>query len=134
LPPEGAVARDSYTYAIGKNGYPENLDLNEEFLSEGKKHFEATCSACHGFSGRGNGIAAARGLKNVPDFLSEEARAFSPEDLYLVMSDGLGRMPSYARRLTPLERWKTAAYVKALQYSTAIPVNVLEKSDREKLP
>jgi mono/diheme cytochrome c family protein len=134
VPPAGAIARTGYSYVLGRNGYPENLIVDEKFIAEGKINFEHRCSACHGFSGRGNGIAAARGLSNVPSFHTDEARGFSPEDLFMVMSDGLGRMPSYARRLSPEDRWKTAAYIKALQLSGSISEKALDPSDREKLP
>jgi mono/diheme cytochrome c family protein len=111
-----------------------NLVVDEKFISEGKTNFEHRCSACHGYSGRGDGIAAERGLSGVPSLHSDEARALTPEDLFTVMSDGAGKMPSYARRLSPEDRWKTAAYVKTLQLSGAISVKTLELSDREKLP
>jgi mono/diheme cytochrome c family protein len=117
-----------------QRGYPKGLRLTEKELEEGKRHFERTCAACHGQNGRGDGIAAKRGLSNVPSYFDEELRNIGPQELVKVMTEGKGTMPSYARRLSETERWFTAAYVKALQLAGGIPATGLLPEDREKLP
>jgi hypothetical protein len=58
----------------------------------------------------------------------------SPADFVKVMSEGRGRMPSYARRLTLKERWYVAHFIKALQLSRRMSIKELDEEDKRKLP
>jgi mono/diheme cytochrome c family protein len=46
--------------------------------------------------------------------------------IFEVISRGYGAMPSHAAQITPADRWRIAAYVRALQLSQA--------ADYDKLP
>ena len=39
------------------------------------------------------------------------------------MTNGFGAMPSYASRITPDDRWRVAAYIRALQLSENAKLN-----------
>ena len=132
LPPEGTAAvREKMV--IAKNGYPENFKMDRETLLRGQGHFENNCSMCHGIDGAGRGFITTRGLRKPDSLFEGELLKASPEKIYGIITNGKGRMVSLARRLSPLERWETAAYVKALQLSKRMNVSDLTKADREKI-
>jgi mono/diheme cytochrome c family protein len=49
------------------------------------------------------------------------------------MTNGFGAMPSYAEVVTPEDRWKIIAYIRALQASQNAKAGELPESDRQKL-
>jgi mono/diheme cytochrome c family protein len=134
LPPEGTVAYTEKLPPLDRHGYPQGMKLDQKKLIEGEELFQRNCTACHGWNGQGDGIAVKRGLTPPPSFMTKALKESRPLHFVDVMTHGKGRMPSYARRLTREERWKVAAYVKALQLSQDISVKKLMLDDREKLP
>jgi len=52
---------------------------------------------------------------------------------FSVMTNGYGTMYSYASRITPEDRWKIAAYIRALQMSQAAKISDLTDEDRRQL-
>jgi mono/diheme cytochrome c family protein len=113
---------------------PDPLPLDMARLQQGREGFETFCSPCHGRTGRGDGMVVGHGFPAPPSFhidrLREAPRAYVVE----VVTTGLGRMPSYADRVEPDERWAIAAYVQALQISQRMPVDELPEEDRARLP
>lgn len=134
VPPEGTIPVTRPLEPPDARGFPRGMKLTEKELEEGKRHFENTCIACHGWNGKGDGIAVHRGLKGVVSFHDDKYRSITPAKIVETITNGEGTMPSYARRLTLKERWLVAAYVKALQFSQRMPVGSLTKEDREKIP
>jgi mono/diheme cytochrome c family protein len=52
---------------------------------------------------------------------------------YDVMTNGFGAMPSYAEVLTPEDRWKIIAYIRALQQSQNAKAGELAEQDKQEL-
>jgi hypothetical protein len=57
----------------------------------------------------------SRGLPAPPSYHDERLRAYSPEQIVGVITQGRGRMFPYADRVSPEDRWAIAHHVKRLQ-------------------
>ena len=154
-PPEGAVARGSLALAVaapkaavpgqvgsvGEDGFPFKLSENPEtrkkeimeILDRGESRFNITCLPCHGKLGDGNGMIALRGFRHPPSYHEDRLRNTPTSHFYDVMTNGFGAMPSYAEVVTPEDRWKIIAYIRALQQSQNAKAGELNADDRQKL-
>ena len=83
----------------------------ESSLQRGLVLFAITCAVCHGNPGTGDGSLANYFSPTPADLTDREVQAFPKADLFLVMSEGRGAMPSMAENLSPWERWDVANYV-----------------------
>jgi mono/diheme cytochrome c family protein len=111
--PPGTVPRGAGTHAaaLAAPGPASTPDL----VRRGRERFLAFCSPCHGTSGTGDGIVVSRGFPRPPSYHEERLRAAPPELIVSVITNGVGRMYSYAERIPPEDRWAIAHYIKALQ-------------------
>jgi len=111
--PPGVVSRGAAAQeaALAPPGPPVTPDL----FARGEERFRAFCSPCHGASGRGDGTVVARGFPPPPSYHEERVKALTPEQIVRVITEGRGRMFSYADRVLPEDRWAIAHYVKRLQ-------------------
>jgi len=86
-------------------------------LDRGEERFNIYCSPCHGKTGEGNGMVVQRGYRQAANFHIYRLRMM-PVGYYIdVMSNGFGVMPDYRAQITVDDRWRIAAFVKALQLS-----------------
>jgi mono/diheme cytochrome c family protein len=92
-------------------------------LLRGKECFEVDCTACHGMLGDGNGMVPQRGFVRPPSFHTDRLRNAPPSYFYDVITKGIGDMFSYADRVKPDDRWRIAAYIRALQLAEHAPAN-----------
>ncbi len=138
--PEGTVARghlqlekDLYTgKMIGPDG-KTLVDINyipiqitREDLDRGQQKFNIYCAVCHGKLGDGGGMVVARGMIRPPSLVRVD-RPLTDRELNIqrapashyfdVITNGWGVMYSYNDRIAVEDRWRIAAYVKALQVS-----------------
>ncbi len=70
---------------------------------------------CHGEDGTGSGILSHHFNPSPADLTSDEIINMPDEDIFLVITQGRGIMPSLAENLTPSERWDVVNYVRSLQ-------------------
>ncbi|HET6568164.1 MAG TPA: cytochrome c [Rhodothermales bacterium] len=110
-----------------------SVPITPELLARGRERFTIYCSPCHGALGNGNGMIVQRGFTPPPSFHIERLRAAPAQHLYDVITNGRGRMYSYADRVSPTDRWAIVAYIRALQYSQHANVADLPPSERNKL-
>lgn len=108
----GKLANGDYATTL-----PAPFTLTKELILHGQTRYNAYCMPCHGLLGDGNGIIAQRGPLTVPSFHDDRLRAAPLGYYFEVMTNGLGRMYSYAARVPAEDRWAIAAYVRALQLS-----------------
>jgi mono/diheme cytochrome c family protein len=109
----------------GEDGFPFKLSGNSEerkaqlkaILDRGENRFNISCLPCHGKLGDGNGMIPQRGFRHPPSYHEERLQKAPSSHFYDVMTNGFGAMPSYADQLTPEDRWKVIAYIRALQLS-----------------
>lgn len=154
-PPEGVVARGSLALAVaapkaavpgqvgsvGEDGFPFKLSADPEtrkkeimeILNRGESRFNITCLPCHGKLGDGKGMVALRGFRRPPPYHEDRLRNAPTSHFYDVMTNGFGAMPSYAEVVTPEDRWKIIAYIRALQASQYAKASELNQSDRQEL-
>ncbi len=154
-PPEGVVARGSLALAVtapraatpgqvgsvGEDGFPFKLSDDPEtrkkeimeILDRGESRFNITCLPCHGKLGDGRGMVALRGFRRPPSYHEDRLRNAPTSHFYDVITNGFGAMPSYAEVVTPEDRWKIIAYIRALQQSQHAKESELNADDRQKL-
>ena len=104
--------------------------ITENDLKRGQQQFNIYCSVCHGQTGEGNGMIAQRGLTPPPSYHIARLQHAPVGHFFYVMTNGFGAMYSYAERVKPEDRWRIAAYIRALQLSQSFPAAKL--SDDEK--
>lgn len=122
---EGTVSRErggtdpSFYTGQGPNGLLAELplELSVEVLERGQERYNIYCSVCHNYNGDGRGMIVQKGAVQ-PTSFHEQRLLDAPVGYYFnAMTNGFGRMYSYASRIPPEDRWAIAAYVKALQLS-----------------
>lgn len=87
-------------------------------LTRGREVYQASCAACHGATGRGDGAGAA-GLSPAPANLADPAAlaASSPLDFYRRITVGTAgtAMVAYEHSLSAQDRWAVALYASTLR-------------------
>jgi len=153
--PEGVVARGSLALAVaapkaavpgqvgsvGEDGFPFKFSADAEtrkkeirdILDRGENRFNITCLPCHGKLGDGNGMIALRGFRHPPSYHQDRLRKAPTSHFYDVMTNGFGAMPSYSEVVTPEDRWKIIAYIRALQESQNVNAGQMIEEDKKKL-
>jgi mono/diheme cytochrome c family protein len=101
-------------------------------LDRGEERFNIYCSPCHGRTGEGNGMVVQRGYRQAANYHIDRLRKMPIGYFYDVMTNGFGAMPDYRAQISVEDRWRIAAYVRALQYSHAateqdVPADELRK-------
>ena len=122
---EGTVSRTqgavSTPYLTGSdtNGLLTELplDLSVELLHRGQERFNIYCSPCHNYNGDGTGIIVQKGFPQPTSFHVDRLRTAPVGYFYSAITNGFGRMFSYASRIPPEDRWAITAYIRALQLS-----------------
>jgi mono/diheme cytochrome c family protein len=130
LPVAGTIPRSYQRYAFDNrmNTIEEAQAVGEQLanplqptlahLGRGKEIYEIYCIACHGRRGEGDGpVTGPERYPAPPTLHSEQARGYRDGTIYHVITQGNGKMPSYADKVDPQERWMVIHYVRALQRS-----------------
>ncbi|HEY5996414.1 MAG TPA: cytochrome c [Candidatus Deferrimicrobiaceae bacterium] len=117
LPPEGSVPtkgvapRPSMADAA-KLASP--LSGSADDVAGGKALFGIFCVPCHGESGKGDGPV---GLKLTPRPSNIGPSGMLPSlsdgELFTIVTNGAGAMPSFAADLAPEARWRIIAWLRA---------------------
>lgn len=124
--PTGTVSREfgaldpAYLTGMGPTGFLSDLpiELTADLLERGRERFNIFCSPCHNFNADGLGATILKGFPQPTDFTTTQRLLDAPVGyFYNAMTNGFGRMYSYASRIPVADRWAIAAYVKALQLS-----------------
>lgn len=119
----GFLREDDAFFTGAKNGKwitELPLPLTRDLLKRGFERFQIYCTPCHGRLGDGKGMIYQRGFApnvKVATYHTDRLRKMPIGHFYDVMTNGYGRMFSYASRIEPQDRWAIAAYVRVLQLS-----------------
>lgn len=109
----------------GKEADEFPFPITEKDLARGRERFNIYCSPCHSELGDGNGMIAQRGLKNPPSYFEPRLLKAPAGHFFVVMTNGWGAMGDYSAQVPVADRWRIAAYIRALQLSrTAKPGDV----------
>ena len=112
----------------GANAFPDDVEtipmtITKADLDRGQQRYNIYCSVCHGMTGHGDGIVARRGFNrpSPASYHQDRLRQAPVGHFFDVMTNGWGAMPSYASQVPVEDRWRIAAYVRALQISQMKP-------------
>jgi mono/diheme cytochrome c family protein len=139
-PVPGTIARgqlhlDSLLYTgkvDGKDAEVFPFPIKSEDLERGRERYNIYCAPCHDATGSGRGMIVLRGFPQPPSFHIDRLRQAPPGHFFDVMTNGLGVMYSYASRVSPEDRWRIAAYIRALQLSQQANLTDAPPIEREK--
>jgi mono/diheme cytochrome c family protein len=84
-------------------------------LARGQARFAIYCQPCHDRRGDGRGILFQRGGVPTTSFHDERVRALPDGELFDVITNGKGLMPSYGYPIPPEDRWAIISWVRHLQ-------------------
>jgi mono/diheme cytochrome c family protein len=125
-PVEGTVARgelraDTYFYTGKAGNNPGDympFPVTKEVLTRGRERYNIYCAPCHSSIGDGNGFIPSRGFPRIPPSFHIARLQKAPVGyFYDVITNGFGIMSDYASQISPEDRWKIVAYIRALQLS-----------------
>lgn len=137
----GTVARghlrtDELLYTGRINGQPANefpFPITKADLKRGQQRYDIYCTPCHDYTGSGEGMIVRRGFPAPPSYHTAKLMNAPAGHLFDVMTNGYGTMFSYADRVSVKDRWRIAAYIRALQLSQDATLNDVPASERLKL-
>lgn len=121
----GTVARGYPTFPY--DATPEGLkrageDLRSPLVGDlpadidrGAFVFKSICAACHGATGRGDGVVTKRGVPPPPSLLLENARKIKDGEIYAIITVGRLNMPPHAAQIERLDRWRVIRFIRKLQ-------------------
>lgn len=100
--------------------FPNDIDefpmpVTKELIDRGQDRFNIYCIVCHGPVGNGDGMIVRRGFPKPPTYHDDRLRNAPVGHFFDVMTNGWGRMNSYAAQVSPADRWAIVAYIRALQ-------------------
>ena len=138
---EGTVARGylradekMYTGMVGGKPIAEiPIPITRDDLKRGQERYNINCTPCHDRVGYGNGLVAQRGFRHPPSYHIERLRNAPVGYFFDVMTRGFGAMQNVADRVTPEDRWKIAAYIRALQLSQRATIDDVPVAERANL-
>ena len=122
-PPAAAPA--TTTDATGNTvvtSFPDAIDefpipVTKELVDRGQERYNIYCIVCHGPMGNGDGMIVRRGFSKPPTYNDDRLRNAPVGHFYDVITNGWGKMNSYAYVVQPADRWAIVAYIRALQVS-----------------
>ncbi|MDQ2843037.1 MAG: cytochrome c [Acidobacteriota bacterium] len=123
----GQLRIDQARYTGKANGQDIDyfpIQITHADVLRGQQRFDIYCTPCHGRLGNGHGMVVSRGLRQPPSYLEPRLVNAPVGHFFDVMTNGYGAMYSYASRVAPDDRWRIAAYIRALQLSEDAPPQV----------
>ena len=118
--PRGFLDEDEALYTGKVNGEPTDsfpFPITAADLDRGQERFNIYCSPCHGRTGEGNGMVVQRGYRQPPTYHQDRLRQVPVGYFFDVITNGFGVMPDYRAQVPVEDRWRIAAYIRALQLS-----------------
>ncbi|MDP9267938.1 MAG: cytochrome c [Acidobacteriota bacterium] len=102
-------------------------------MKRGQQRYGIFCAPCHGSIGDGNGMIVQRGYRPPPSFHIDRLRTSPPGHYFDVITHGFGAMPDAVAQVSPQDRWRIIAYIRALQLSQHASVNDVPAAQRGKI-
>ena len=93
------------------------IPVSKELVDRGQDRYNIYCIVCHGAVGGGDGMVVRRGYPQPPTYHDDRLRNAPVGHFYDVITNGWGRMNSYAAQVQPADRWAIVAYIRTLQIS-----------------
>ena len=93
------------------------VPVTPELVNRGQERYNIYCIACHGAVGGGDGMIVRRGYPQPPTYHDDRLRNAPVGHFFDVMTNGWGKMNSYAAQIPVQDRWAIVAYIRTLQIS-----------------
>lgn len=93
------------------------LPVTKEMINRGQDRYNVFCGVCHGPFGNGDGMIVRRGFPKPPTYNDDRLRNAPVGHFFDVITNGQGRMASYASQIQVADRWAIVMYIRALQRS-----------------
>ena len=131
--PAGAPGQPATTATGEPDTFP--IPIDKAALERGRDRFQIFCTACHGMTGEGDGMITRRGFQRPPSFYDDrlQENQTPASHFFDVITNGWGAMPDYAAQITPEDRWKIIAYLRALQLSRRLKVEELSPDEQNRV-
>jgi mono/diheme cytochrome c family protein len=84
-------------------------------IDHGKFLFGLNCQMCHGPQAKGNGPLSGFFNPKPKDLTSAEVQNLSDQNIFLVITNGFGVMPSLRENFSIADRWDIVNYVRTLK-------------------
>lgn len=117
----------------GPDVFPINIERAD--IEVGRERFQIYCTACHGFTGEGDGMIVRRGFRRPPSFYDDRLQEGTTPAAHFfdVITNGWGAMSDYSAQIGPEDRWKIIAYIRALQLSRRVKFDELSPEARQEV-
>lgn len=93
------------------------IPVTQELLDRGEARYNIYCIVCHGAVGKGDGMVVRRGYPKPSTYHDDRLRNAPVGHFFDVITNGWGKMNSYASQIPVADRWAIVAYIRALQVS-----------------
>lgn len=104
------------------SSFPNDIEefpvpVTKELIDRGEQRYKVFCIVCHGPVGSGDGMIVRRGFSKPPTYHDDRLRNAPVGHFFDVMTNGWGKMNSYASQIPVADRWAIVAYIRTLQAS-----------------
>ena len=93
------------------------IPITKEVIDRGQQRYNIYCIVCHGPTGNGDGMIVRRGFPQPPTYHDDRLINAPVGHFFDVMTNGWGKMNSYAAQVPAADRWAIVAYIRTLQIS-----------------
>jgi mono/diheme cytochrome c family protein len=121
VPPTGTIPRGMLPLASAPSTPADGVPVNPfpaddaAALARGEVVYNTYCMPCHGAGGEGDGLVVQHGFPGPPTLIRERTRGMSDGELFGIITNGTGSMPSYAAQIAREDRWKAVMHLRKLQ-------------------
>ena len=91
------------------------VPAGDAILERGRQRYTIYCQPCHDPRGGGTGVLFQRGKIPTTAVHDPKIVAYPDGQIFDVITNGVGLMPSYKWPIDPDDRWAIVAYVRELQ-------------------
>ena len=107
------------------------VPVTRELIERGQERYNIYCVVCHGPVGNGDGMVVRRGYPKPPTYHDDRLRNAPDGHFFDVITNGWGKMNSYAHQVQVADRWAIVAYIRALQVSQNPNGNAVMTTNRQ---
>jgi mono/diheme cytochrome c family protein len=100
---------------IGSEPASEPVPATADSLQRGSILFDMNCVMCHDQDGSGKGRLSGYFTPPPANLTSDAVQALTDQQIFMVITEGWGLMPSIAENLLPVERWDVVNHVRSLK-------------------
>ena len=98
-------------------------------MAEAREHFGLHCAACHGATGRGEGVFGRNMYPRSSELADPETQALTDGELYYVISEGVRftGMPAFGDEDSPESIWNLVAFIRRIPKLSPEEVEALRR-------